>query len=80
MSHDCGVMKHISVTHKRFGEKIKGLRKKMGMTQEDLAFKIKVDRSYMGFIERGERNPSLNRLDKIAKSFKISLSELFKGI
>ena len=50
------------------------------MTQEDLAFEIGVDRSYMGFIERGERNLTLETIAKIAKALSVSLSELFKGI
>lgn len=47
------------------------------MTQEDLAFKVGVDRSYMGFVERGEKNPTLLRLTKIAKTLKVPLSQLF---
>lgn len=50
------------------------------MTQEDLAFKIGVDRSYMGFVERGERNPTFAKIIKIAKVLNTSLSELFKSI
>lgn len=50
------------------------------MTQEDLADLIGVDRSYMGFVERGERNPTLDKIIKIAKSFKVNLSELFAGV
>lgn len=52
----------------------------MDMTQEDLAFKVGVDRSYMGFVERGEKNPTLKRLIDIAKSLKVSLSELFESV
>jgi transcriptional regulator with XRE-family HTH domain len=73
-------MKIVSATHKKFGQRLKILRKDRGVTQEDLAFKIGVDRSYMGFIERGEKNPTLKNLAKIAKAFKISLSELFKSV
>lgn len=50
------------------------------MTQEDLAFAVGIDRSYMGFLERGERNPTLSNTIKIAKSLKVSLSELFLSI
>ena len=71
-------MDTISATHKRFGQRIKELRKRLGLTQEDLAFKVGVDRSYMGFVERGERNPTLSKIAKIAKTLNISLSELFK--
>ena len=73
-------MKVLSATHKKLGQRIKELRKELNMTQEDLAFKVGVDRSYMGFIERGEKNPTLSRLDKIAKTLKVSLSDLFSSI
>ncbi|MCE7898203.1 MAG: XRE family transcriptional regulator [bacterium] len=72
-------MKKISKTHTKLGERIKELRKKLGMTQEDLAFKVGVDRSYMGFVERGEKNPTVATLAKISKSLKISLDQLFKS-
>jgi len=67
----------MSSIQKKFGKKVKELRKKKGLTQEDLAEKINVDRSYMGFIERGERNPTLDKIEKISKALNITLSELF---
>lgn len=70
----------VSNTHKKFGQRIKVLRKENNMTQEDLAFKVGVDRSYMGFVERGEKNPTLKILSKLARALKISLSELFQSI
>ena len=73
-------MKVLSTTHKKLGQRIKELRKELNMTQEDLAFKVGVDRSYMGFIERGEKNPTLSRLVEIAKTLKVSLSELFRSL
>ncbi|PIS13834.1 XRE family transcriptional regulator [Candidatus Shapirobacteria bacterium CG09_land_8_20_14_0_10_47_13] len=73
-------MDTISATHKRFGQRIKELRKRLGLTQEDLAFKVGVDRSYMGFVERGEKNPTLKRIISISKALGVSLSELFNSI
>lgn len=70
----------VSPTHSKFGKRIQELRKQKGFTQEDLADLIEVDRSYMGFVERGERNPPLDKLIKIAKAFKITLPELFQGV
>ena len=58
----------LSVTHKKFGLKIQELRKTKKLTQEDLADLISVDRSYMGFVERGERNPTLDKIIKIARA------------
>ena len=63
--------------HKQFGQRIQELRKERGMTQEDLAGEVGVDRSYMGFLERGEKNATLDKIGKIAKAFRIKLKELF---
>jgi transcriptional regulator with XRE-family HTH domain len=73
-------MKVVSETHRRFGQRLKSLRKENDMTQEDLADKVGVDRSYMGFVERGEKNVTLKRLVDIAKAFRVSLSELFHSV
>ncbi len=66
----------ISQTHKKLGDKIKIFRKKADLTQEDLAFQVGVDRSYMGFLERGERNPTLTTMIKVSQVFKIPVREL----
>ena len=64
---------------KKLGEHIRELRLAKGITSQiALANKAKVDRTYIGGIERGERNPSLNMLEKIAKALGTSLSELMK--
>ena len=71
-------MKILSPTHIKLGQKIKNLRNELDMTQEELAFKVNVDRSYMGFVERGEKNPTLSTLIKVAKALKVSVRELFE--
>jgi transcriptional regulator with XRE-family HTH domain len=63
--------------HKKFGKRIQDLRKERGMTQEDLAGEVGVDRSYMGFLERGEKNATLDKIGKIAKAFRVKLRDLF---
>lgn len=63
--------------HKDFGKRIQELRRERGMTQEDLAGEVGVDRSYMGFLERGEKNATLDKIGKIAKAFRVKLKELF---
>jgi len=62
---------------KRFGHRVRELREAKGLSQEELAFKVGVHRTYLGGIERGERNPSLKNIDLIAKALEISLAELF---
>lgn len=71
-------MKVLSATHLKLGQKLKTLRTQQKLTQEDLAYKVGVDRSYMGFIERGEKNPTLSTIIKIAKSLKVPIKELFE--
>lgn len=62
---------------KNLGEKVQKLRKQKGLTQEQLADKIRVSSTYIGFIEQGQRNPSLNTLDKIARVLGVKVQELF---
>lgn len=63
---------------RKFGERIRALRLAKGYSQEELAFRTKLHRTYVGGIERGERNPSLKNIAGIAKALKTNLSELFK--
>ncbi|HCB01913.1 MAG TPA: transcriptional regulator [Anaerolineae bacterium] len=65
---------------KLFGEKIRKLRIERGLSQEKLAFLSGLHRTYIGAIERGERNVSFKNIEKIAKTLKVSLEELFRNI
>ena len=56
------------------------LRLDMGLSQEKCAAKCKLDRTYIGSVERGERNIALKNIEKIAKTFRISISELTNGL
>jgi transcriptional regulator with XRE-family HTH domain len=66
--------------HKKLGERIAELRKKKGFSQEGFAHECGFHRSYMGALERGEKNITLAMVNKVAKALKISLSELFRGV
>ncbi len=61
-----------------FGRRIKELRLKVGMTQESLATLAELDRSYVGAIERGEKNVSLINIGKLANALDVDLSYLFE--
>lgn len=61
----------------RFGKRVKELRKQKELSQEKLALLCELDRSYIGGIERGERNISLINIHKIAIALNISTKELF---
>jgi len=62
---------------KRFGKKMKELRKRKNLSQERLARKSGLHRTYISDIERGARNVSLKNIEKIAKALNISIIELF---
>ncbi|MBI3600996.1 MAG: helix-turn-helix transcriptional regulator [Nitrospinae bacterium] len=62
------------------GNQIREERKKKGLSQEQLAFDADVDRSYIGGIERGERNVSFLTLVKIAECLGCDISKFTKGI
>lgn len=61
---------------KEFGDRIKQLRLQKGISQEKLSFSTGFHRTYIGMIERGERNISLSNMAVFAKVFEISISEL----
>jgi transcriptional regulator with XRE-family HTH domain len=64
----------------RFGKVLRERRLKLGVSQEAFADLCGLDRTYVGGIERGERNVALVNIEKLARALKISLSELFRGV
>lgn len=65
---------------KRFGDRVRELRKSEGYSQESFADECGLDRTYMGGIERGERNVALRNIGKIAEALSISVAELMRDI
>lgn len=63
----------------RLGAQIRAIRRKKGMTQEDLAFAAEMDRTYISDLERGNRNPSFLGLRKIANGLGVTLAELLEA-
>lgn len=63
-----------------FGKHIARLRKMQEISQEELAFRCSVHRTYIGALERGEKSPTLNTIQKLAKGLNMSFVELFKNI
>jgi transcriptional regulator with XRE-family HTH domain len=61
---------------KRFGELVRRLRKEQGFSQEEFAFRVGLHRTYMGDIERGEKNVTLVTADKLAKGLGFTLAGL----
>ena len=62
-----------------FGNNVRRLRESLGMTQENLAESAGLDRSYIGGIERGERNPALTAILQLASALRIAPGRLFDG-
>ena len=62
------------------GNRVREIRKSLGMTQENLAAKAELDRSYIGGIERGERNVSFLTLCRLAGSFNCDVFHITKNI
>lgn len=60
----------------RFGDKVRFLRKEKNLSQEELAEKAGLHRTYIGMIERAEKNITLINIEKIADALEISTSEL----
>lgn len=65
---------------KRLGKRVAELRKKRGFSQEGFAHECGFHRSYMGAVERGEKNLTIAMINKIAKALGITLAELLKGV
>lgn len=61
----------------KLGKRIREIRKQIGLSQEDLGFKSELHRTYIGSIERGEQNVSIDNISKVAKALGISISEFF---
>ena len=64
----------------RFGRRVRELRTAQGYSQEGFAAACGVDRTYMGGIERGERNLALRNIERIAVALGLSLGELMRDV
>jgi len=63
-----------------FGILIRALRVERGITQEELSYRAGVHRTYIGMIERGEKNVTLESIKKIAKALGISMTNIFSKL
>ncbi len=64
----------------KFGEKVREERLKRGLSQEELAAKAGVHRTYIGMIERGEKNITLLNIKKVAKALDLSIDKLLYNL
>lgn len=70
-------MKHTDLILIDFGNRIKDIRLKKGLSQEELAFKADLHRTYIGMIERAEKNITLLNVAKIARALEYNIKDLF---
>lgn len=59
-----------------FGQKVREIRKEKGLSQEELAHKADLHRTYIGMIERAEKNITLLNIEKIANALEVNIKEL----
>jgi transcriptional regulator with XRE-family HTH domain len=62
----------------KFGQRVREIRKEMNLSQEDLSFKADLHRTYIGMIERAEKNITLINIEKIANALNVEIKELFR--
>lgn len=59
-----------------FGRAVADLRKKLGLTQDELAFRSGIHRAYIGTIERGEKSPTLDTIKKLANGLGVTIFDI----
>ena len=63
----------------KFGQKVRKERMDLGLSQEELAARAGVHRTYIGMIERAEKNITLENIEKLASALKINIGDFFKS-
>ncbi len=64
----------------RFGDAVRARREELGLTQEELAERAGIHRTYLSDVERGTRNVSLVNVERLAEALSLSLPELFERV
>lgn len=62
----------------RFGKKVRDERTKLGISQEELAARAGMHRTYIGMIERAEKNITLENIEKLCKALNLGIGDFFK--
>ena len=64
----------------KLGKRVRELRKQHGWSQEEFADKAGLHRTYIGSVERGEQNVSIDNIERLAKTLGVAVAELFRGV
>jgi len=64
----------------KFGNKVRERRAELGLSQEELANRAGVHRTYIGMIERAEKNITLGNIEKIGRALKLNLDDLMQNL
>ena len=64
----------------QFGANLRRIRRKRGLTQEDLAYRVGMDVSYLSELENGRKEPCLRKMKEISQGLGITLAELLRGL
>jgi transcriptional regulator with XRE-family HTH domain len=75
-----GKRRSIPDVRERFGYAVRQRRDELGLTQEDLAEKAKIHRTYLSDIERGARNVSLINIENLAAALNMPMADLFREV
>lgn len=70
------VFKYDKILARKFGEKVSLLRKSLGLTQDELAFRVNISPSYLSAIERGITDTTISTLKRLAKALDVEMIEL----
>lgn len=75
-----GTGKGVTPRQRELGQRIRSRREALGLSQEALALRADINRTYVGSLEGGHRNPSLENLAKLASALELDLAELVGGL
>jgi transcriptional regulator with XRE-family HTH domain len=64
----------------RFGQRLRELRQAKGLSQEELAFRAGLHRTYISSTERGQRNVALLNIEKLAAALEVGMADLFRAM
>jgi len=65
---------------KKFGDRVREERRRLGLSQEELAARANLHRTYIGMVERAEKNITLVSIEKITKALGVTLPHFFKDL